>query len=182
LPRVEEVFENVHQKILQLSLILTDVTEIKDTGKEKIIVILPEVVTEKTKSKSKKKSENEYSVSYNRIIFVKAGDHVKKGDIITDGSADIDELFKYGGRDRTQDYIISEVSKLYELQGESVSRKHIEVIVRQMFSRRLIKDGRRYRILNLEMLLNIITTSEKTKEFARKAKLEAKASSCHGYY
>ena len=34
--------------------------------------------------------------------------------------------------------IISEVSKIYELQGETVSRKHIEIIVRQMFSRRQI--------------------------------------------
>ena len=73
--------------------------------------------------------------------FVKVGDTVHKGDIITDGSADIDEIFKYGSRDKAENYIISEVSKLYELQGETVSRKHIEVIVRQMFSRRKVKDG-----------------------------------------
>jgi DNA-directed RNA polymerase subunit beta' len=60
---------------------------------------------------------------------------------LTDGSAIIDELFKYGGREAAQNYIIAEVSKLYELQGEAVSRKHIEVIVRQMFSRRKVKDA-----------------------------------------
>ncbi len=73
--------------------------------------------------------------------MLNVGDKVTKGDIITDGSADIDEVFKFGGREQAQDYIISEVSKLYELQGESVSRKHIEVIVRQMFSRRIVKDA-----------------------------------------
>lgn len=138
LPRVEEVFEKRSPKNPAV-VVHTDgtVTEIKDTGKEKIIVILPENVTEKTKSK--KKADTEYPVSYNRIILVKVGDQVKKGNIITDGSADIDELFKYGGKELAQDYIISEVSKLYELQGESVSRKHIEVIIRQMFSRRVVK-------------------------------------------
>jgi DNA-directed RNA polymerase subunit beta' len=58
--------------------------------------------------------------------------------MLTDGSADIDELFEYGGRDRALEYIVREVSKPYELQGESVSRKHIEVILRQVFSRRRV--------------------------------------------
>ena len=73
-------------------------------------------------------------------MSVKAGDEVQKGDILTDGSVDIDELFKYAGRDKTIDYIIKEINKPYELQGETVSRKHIETIVRQMFSRKKIKE------------------------------------------
>ncbi len=64
---------------------------------------------------------------------------MQKGDIITDGSADIDDLFKYAGKDKTIDYIIHEINKPYELQGETVSRKHIETIVRQMFSRKRVK-------------------------------------------
>ena len=35
----------------------------------------------------------------------------------------------------TQEYIITEASKIYELQGAPVSRKHLEVVVKQMFSR-----------------------------------------------
>jgi len=31
--------------------------------------------------------------------------------------------------------MIGQINKIYELQGEPISRKHIEVIVRQMFSR-----------------------------------------------
>jgi DNA-directed RNA polymerase subunit beta' len=140
LPRVEEVFEKRSPKNPAV-VIHTDgvVSEIKDTGKEKIIIILPEFGEKATKSK--KKADTEYPVSYNRIILVKVGDKVNKGDIITDGSADIDELFKYGGKEAAQNYIISEVSKLYELQGESVSRKHIEVIIRQMFSRQIVRNA-----------------------------------------
>ena len=61
--------------------------------------------------------------------------------MLTDGSADIDELFKYAGKDKTIDYIIHEINKPYELQGETVSRKHIETIVRQMFSRKKVKSS-----------------------------------------
>jgi DNA-directed RNA polymerase subunit beta' len=66
---------------------------------------------------------------------------VSKGDILTDGHADIDELYKYGGKTVAQEYIIGEVKKIYELQGDNLSRKHIEVIVRQMFSRVKIKEA-----------------------------------------
>jgi DNA-directed RNA polymerase subunit beta' len=64
-----------------------------------------------------------------------------KGQILTDGSADIDELFEHAGRGAVQEYIIAEASKIYELQGASVSRKHLEVIVKQMFSRVKITDA-----------------------------------------
>jgi len=39
------------------------------------------------------------------------------------------------------DYIIREIGKIYELQGETVSRKHIEIIVKQMFSRERISQA-----------------------------------------
>ena len=37
--------------------------------------------------------------------------------------------------------IIAEISNIYELQGASIARKHIEVIIRQMFSRHRIKSA-----------------------------------------
>jgi DNA-directed RNA polymerase subunit beta' len=59
----------------------------------------------------------------------------------TDGSADIAEMFRLGGKELVEEYIISEINKVYELQSASISRKHTEIIVRQMFSRRRIKDA-----------------------------------------
>ena len=170
LPRVEEVFEKRSPKN-PATLVRVDgvISEIQDTGKEKIVTVLPDVA-----SKSKKKGETEYTVNYNRIILVKVGDKVKKGDIITDGSADIDEVFTYGGREAAQNYIISEVSKLYELQGESVSRKHIEVIVRQMFSRRIIIDSgdSKFSIGDVVENWHFLTANDAIKE---KGGVEAKA-------
>ena len=136
LPRVEELFEKRAPKNPAIiSHVEGVVSEIKELGREKIIIILPDL---SDKPKSKKKSEVEYSLSFNRMPLVKVGDKVARGDVLTDGSVDIDELFKFSGREKTEEYIIAEVTKPYELQGETVSRKHIEVIVRQMFSRRKI--------------------------------------------
>ncbi|HRY30897.1 MAG TPA: DNA-directed RNA polymerase subunit beta' [Candidatus Paceibacterota bacterium] len=137
LPRVEEVFERRKPKSPCL-IAKTDgiVSEIREEGKDKIIVISPK---EGGKTKSKKNSE--YVVTHIRTPLVKVGDEVLKGQMLTDGSADIAEIFKYAGRERAEEYIIHQINKVYELQGESVSRKHIELIVRQMFSRVKVIDG-----------------------------------------
>ncbi len=138
LPRVEEVFEKRKPKNpAVITHVEGVVTEVVTSGPDKKIVILPEI---SDKSKLKTKGELEYLVSPMRMILVKTGDKVNRGDMLTDGSADIDELFRFAGKEKAENYIIREISKLYELQGEAVSRKHIEVIVRQMFSRRKIKD------------------------------------------
>ncbi|MES2213720.1 MAG: DNA-directed RNA polymerase subunit beta' [Patescibacteria group bacterium] len=136
LPRVEELFEKRKPKNPAVVCSVSGtVTDIRITNKEKVIVVTPSL-----EDRSKTKDQIEYSISLNRTIFVKIGDEVKKGDIITDGSADVDELFKYAGKDKTIDYIIREVNRPYELQGETVSRKHIETIVRQMFSRKRVRE------------------------------------------
>ncbi|MEK7635227.1 MAG: DNA-directed RNA polymerase subunit beta' [Patescibacteria group bacterium] len=135
LPRVEEVFENRTPKNpAVISKVSGVVSEIKIDGKDKIIIVLPEET-----EKSKLKTNTEYLVNYHRVVLVRVGDKVEKGDFLTDGSADLDELFKFAGKEKTQNYIIHEITKIYELQGEPVSRKHIEVIIKQMFSRRKIK-------------------------------------------
>ena len=137
LPRVEEIFEKRKPKNpAVISHLDGMVSEIKVLGHDKLIVITPEVGEVKGK-----KLDNEYTVSASRASLVKVGQNVLKGDLLTDGSADLDELFRYAGREKTENYIIHEVSKLYELQGAAVSHKHIELIVRQMFSRRKIKDS-----------------------------------------
>lgn len=145
LPRVEEVLERRNPKSeAAVSHVDGVVTEIKEDGRKKVIVVLPTEEYRKKTTKKKKKGKKEtdtfeYTASFRRMALVKKGDEVKKGQVLTDGSINLQELFKFGGRDRTQDYIIREISKIYELQGAAISRKHIEVIVKQMFSRVRIK-------------------------------------------
>ena len=69
---------------------------------------------------------------------MKKGDRVTTGDLLTDGSAVIDDLFDIAGADRAQAYIVSEVAKVYELNSAPVAKKHIEIITRLMFSRRRV--------------------------------------------
>ncbi len=139
LPRVEEVFEKrMPKNPAVVSKTAGEVTEVKTHGKEKIIKILSDVGDKSLKAKD---AEIEYSFHFKRTPLVRVGDRVEKGQIITDGSASIDDVFKYGGKEKAQNYIITEVNKLYELQGETVSRKHIEVIVHQMFSPLKIKNA-----------------------------------------
>ncbi|HYF28918.1 MAG TPA: DNA-directed RNA polymerase subunit beta', partial [Candidatus Paceibacterota bacterium] len=134
LPRVEEVLEKRSPKVPAV-VAKSDgfVTEIKEDGRDKVIVIAVQAGQEKKKGKNDG-SSIEYAVTYPRMPLVKEGDSVARGQLITDGSADIDDLFEYAGRAMVQEYIIAETSKIYELQGASVSRKHLEVVVKQMFS------------------------------------------------
>lgn len=136
LPRVEEIFEKRKPKNpAVVSHISGIISEIKVVGSDRIIIVTPEAGEVKSK-----KLDNEYVVPISRSSLVHVGQEVKKGNILTDGSVDLDELFRYAGKEKTENYIIHEVSKLYELQGAAVSHKHIELIVRQMFSRRRIKN------------------------------------------
>ncbi|MFZ1987580.1 MAG: DNA-directed RNA polymerase subunit beta' [Minisyncoccia bacterium] len=131
LPRVEEVFEKRSPKNpAVVSKIDGLIVEIRESGREKVIVVAPEMGQGK-----KDGSATEYLAVYPRQVLVKTGEKVAKGQILTDGSADLDELFENAGRAAVQEYIIAEASKIYELQGASVSRKHLEVVVKQMFSR-----------------------------------------------
>ena len=46
------------------------------------------------------------------------------------------------GLETTQRYIIDEIQKIYNLQGQNINDKHIEIAVRQMFSKvRIDKEG-----------------------------------------
>ncbi|MDP3958472.1 MAG: DNA-directed RNA polymerase subunit beta' [bacterium] len=153
LPRVEEIFERRTPKnpaVVAHSAGL--VTEIKEEGKEKLIKVLEDLplgqagegesTSERGRAGKKgAEKEVEYIAAFRRMPLVKVGDKVAKGELLTDGSAEIGDIFKYGGKEAAEEYVISEVNRVYELNGASISRKHIEVIIRQMFSRRKIKSG-----------------------------------------
>ncbi len=136
LPRVEEIFERrIPKNPAIISQTDGEVVEIKDDGTEKTILVLSDT---KVDGKS---NEIIYTVAFRRLPIVKAGDRIVKGQLLTDGSADIVELLKYSSKEIAEDYIVHEINKVYELQSASISRKHIEIIIRQMFSRRRIKEA-----------------------------------------
>jgi DNA-directed RNA polymerase subunit beta' len=170
LPRVEEIFE---RRIPKNPAIISETDgevlsiAVKD-GKEKIIKVLSDSKVDG------KKNEMEYIVAFRRMPIVKAGDSVKKGQLLTDGSADIGEMFRLGNKELVEEYIIEEINKVYELQSASISRKHTEIIIRQIFSRRKITDAGETNFSIGDIVENTAFIEENTR-LAKQVGKEAKA-------
>ncbi len=142
LPRVEEIFERrIPKNPAIIAQTTGEVIEVSENEKEKIIKVLSDLTAKSGTKTNGKDNEMEYRFSVRRRPLVKVGDKIEKGDLLTDGSANIAEIVKYGGKDRAEEYIIEEINKVYDLQSASISRKHIEIIIRQMFSRKKIKEA-----------------------------------------
>lgn len=77
----------------------------------------------------------EFAVPTGLSLWVKDGDLVTKGQRLTEGSLDIHELYTLRGKEAVEKYILKEIQYIYSSQGQKLNNKHIEVIIRQMFSR-----------------------------------------------
>ena len=73
-------------------------------------------------------------------LVVKSNDTVSAGDRLTTGSLNLQDLMKYKGIEETERYIMNDVLSVYSAQGHEISPKHLEILVRQMFSRVQIND------------------------------------------
>ena len=73
-------------------------------------------------------------------LVVKSNDTVMAGDRLTTGSLNLQDLLKYKGIEATERYIMNDVLNVYAAQGHEISPKHLEILVRQMFSRVQIND------------------------------------------
>jgi DNA-directed RNA polymerase subunit beta' len=82
-----------------------------------------------------------YEIPGYRQLLVKDGDHVEAGQRLTNGSINLHELIRLSGIEETQRYIINEILYIFASQGQNIADKHLEVIVRQMFSRVQIEDA-----------------------------------------
>ena len=81
-----------------------------------------------------------YEIPGSTQLVVKANDVVEAGDRLTIGSLNLHDLMRLKGTEATQRYIINEVLRIYAAQGQDVADKHLEIIVRQMFSRVQVED------------------------------------------
>jgi DNA-directed RNA polymerase subunit beta' len=91
-----------------------------------------------------RESENfrEHTSPAGLSVIVKEGDLVYQGQALTEGNLNLTQVFTLRGIEACQDYIIKDVQEIYSSQGQNVNEKHIEIIVRQMFSKvRITKSG-----------------------------------------
>ncbi|MEK7513093.1 MAG: DNA-directed RNA polymerase subunit beta', partial [Patescibacteria group bacterium] len=145
LPRVEEVFEVRPPKgKAPLSKSNGVVAEIEERGAMRLIKVKPAEsrVTKgiKTTKKSKRTSFDEYLIPVAVTMFVKQGDTIERGAPLCEGPLDLRELLAYRGVEAVERYVVNEIQKIYVPEGASINDKHLEIIVRQMLSRVLVKE------------------------------------------
>lgn len=130
LPRVQELFEARNPKakstIAEIDGKITKIDEVN--GKYKI-AITNDVET------------REHTTNYGVKLCVELGQNVKAGDKLNVGSVNPKELLAVTDPITAQNYILSEVQKVYKSQGVDVSDKHIEILARRMIARIKIVDG-----------------------------------------
>jgi len=131
LPRVVELFEaRKPQEYAIVSEIEGEVSFGKDVKGRRKVIITPEVGQPK-----------EYLIPKSKHITVQEGDYVEAGEPLMDGSVDPHDILRIRGEKELAKYLVNEVQEVYRLQGVRINDKHIEVIVRQMLKRVLIKDA-----------------------------------------
>ena len=82
-----------------------------------------------------------YEIPGFKQMMVADGDEVVAGQRLTNGSINLHDLMRLQGLEATQRYIMTEILYIFASQGQTIADKHLEVIVRQMFSRVQIEDA-----------------------------------------
>ena len=81
-----------------------------------------------------------YIIPGYKQLVVKDGEEVEAGQRLTNGSINLHELMDLKGVEATQRYIMNEILRIFASQGQNIADKHLEIIVRQMFSRVQIEE------------------------------------------
>ncbi len=171
LPRIEEVFEARPPKgKAVISEVVGKIVEISKDDKNYIVKVEIEdasfeadMGTEKKKKEKKEKEYAEYEIPLLSALWVSKGDKILEGTQLCEGHLDIGELFKIAGVRQAERYIISEIQKIYSAEGAHISDKHIEVIVKQMFSRVRVKDSGETDLITGDIIEKGIFKSENKK-------------------
>lgn len=128
LPRVADLFE---ARIPKDAAVMAEISGVVNFGKE-------------TKGKRRlmlTASEDrihEELIPKWRHIAVFEGEHVERGEVISEGALNPHDILRLLGIGPLANYIVNEVQDVYRLQGVKINDKHIETIVRQMLRKRLI--------------------------------------------
>ncbi|WP_286904003.1 DNA-directed RNA polymerase subunit beta' [Clostridium sp. UBA1652] len=121
LPRVEELFEARKPKGLAIVSEIHGTVKFEETKKKRVVYVVSNEGAEKT-----------YDIPFGSRLKVSDGDIVSAGDEITEGSVNPHDIMGIKGVDGARQYLLSEVQKVYRLQGVDINDKHLEVVVRQM--------------------------------------------------
>lgn len=88
-----------------------------------------------------KQSVVRYEIPGFKQLQIEDGDKVVAGQRLTNGSINLHDLMRLQGVEPTQRYIMNEILRIFAAQGQNIADKHLEIIVRQMFSRVQIEEA-----------------------------------------
>ena len=128
LPRVADLFEARKPKEPALLAEISGVVSFgKETkGKRRLVI-----------TGTDDKSHEELIHKW-RHVSVFEGEHVEKGETISDGPFEPQDILRLLGVNALANYIVNEVQEVYRLQGVKINDKHIEIILRQMLRKVVI--------------------------------------------
>ncbi len=164
LPRIQELFEARNPKgqavITEIGGEVTDIEIVKDRQQE-------------IKVKGEQETRTYTALGAARLK-VEIGDTVAAGDALSEGSIEPKELLTVAGLNKTQEYLLKEVQKVYRMQGVEIDDKHVEVMVRQMLRKVRIIDAGDTTLLP-GALVEVHSFTDANKEIFKKRKRPATA-------
>ncbi|GAB6280103.1 MAG: DNA-directed RNA polymerase subunit beta' [Thermovirga sp.] len=125
LPRIEQLFEvRRPKKVAFLSDRDGAISEIREMeGKRKVFISSVEDGVE---------SKSSQNIPASQPLLVEEGQTVKRGQPLTEGHVDPQQMLEVEGLEAVQNYLVDNIQSVYLSQGVSVSNKHIEVILRKV--------------------------------------------------
>ncbi len=85
--------------------------------------------------------ERAYQFGSRESLIVKTGGSVSVGDPLNVGHFNLQDLLEKKGVYAVQNYVVQEVQHIYASQGQTINDKHLEIIVRKMFSKVRVSDA-----------------------------------------
>ncbi len=113
-----------------------------------------------------------FSIPTGRNLLVKVGSMPKIGTKLTEGHVSLQSLMDTAGPLATELYIVADIKEIYSSQGQTVNAKHIELIVRQMFSKVKITNAGDSTFFPGD-IVDIIRFRKENRELARDGSKEA---------
>ena len=136
LPRVEELLEARSPKGQAYMTEISGIVDIWEDGNMNIVQITPQQTED-----GENANPIRYEIPNVAALAVSKNDVVRAGDRLTAGSLNLRDLMELKGVEETQRYIMNEILRIYAAQGQDIASKHLEIIVRQMFSRVQIENA-----------------------------------------
>ncbi|MDR0874924.1 MAG: DNA-directed RNA polymerase subunit beta' [Clostridiales Family XIII bacterium] len=144
LPRVEELFEARRPghglaKIAEKGGIVESIEY--GANNSRVITIKTDGDLEAGGEEMLEAETNRYEIPQSSgLIIVQEGQVLAAGDPLTAGSLDPKRVLEFKGVSGVYNYLVSEVQRVYKLQGVGINDKHIEIIVSQMLGKYRIEE------------------------------------------